>query len=142
MTTSKHVSFGAVCLVALVGCSSSNTGGGGASSATFTQVYTQILGPTCSVHHSGGAPSGNLNMSSQSLAYQNLVGVAASGPSCGGADPVPTRVVAYDHDGSLLWQKVMGLQKCGSQMPLGGPYLSSTQIDLIASWIDDGAQND
>jgi hypothetical protein len=143
MTTSKRISFGAACLAAVVACGSSNQDTGGAtSSATFTEVYTQIIGPTCTSHHSGGDPSGNLDMSTQSLAYQNLAGVAASGPSCGGEDPVPTRVVAYDYAGSLLWQKVAGQQKCGSQMPLGGPYLSSAQVELVAEWIAGGAQND
>ena len=144
MTPSKHILSCAAFLAAVVACGSGNedNGGGVTNSTTFTEVYTQILGPTCSTHHSGGDPAGNLDMSSQSLAYQNLAGVAASGPSCGGEDPVPTRVVAYDSAGSLLWQKVAGQQKCGSQMPLGGPYLSSAQIELIAEWIDDGAQND
>ena len=143
MTPSKYILLGAACLVAVVACGSSNDDtGGGTPNVTFTEVYTQILGPTCSSHHSGGDPSGNLDMSSQSLAYQNLAGVAASGPSCGGEDPVPTRVVAYDNAASLLWQKVAGQQKCGSRMPLGGPYLSAAQIELIAEWIDDGAQND
>jgi hypothetical protein len=134
---------GATFLTALIACSSNNgSGGGSEANVTFTQVYTQILGPTCSVHHSGAAPSGNLDMSTQSLAYQHLVGVAAQG-LCGDEDPVPQRVIAYDHADSLLWQKVMGLQKCGVQMPANGPpYLTTAQTDLIAEWIDDGAQND
>jgi hypothetical protein len=144
MTTSKHTFLGAACLLAVAACGGNNedNGGGATNNATFTEVYTQIIGPSCTGCHAGSDPTGNLNMSTQSLAYQNLAGVAASGPSCGGADPVPTRVVAYDYAGSLLWQKVAGEQKCGSRMPLGGPYLSSTQIQLIAEWIDDGAQND
>jgi hypothetical protein len=81
-------------------------------------------------------------MSTQSLAYQHLVGVAALGAPCSDEDPVPTLVVAGEHTASLLWQKVAGQQKCGNQMPLGGPYLSTTQMDQIAEWIDDGAQND
>jgi hypothetical protein len=143
MRTSRHIGSGAACLAAVLACGSNEDNGGDvARNVTFTEVYTQILGPTCSSHHSGAAPAGNLDMSSQSVAYQNLAGVAASGPSCGAEDPVPTRVVAYDYAGSLLWQKVAGQQKCGSQMPLGGPYLSSAQVTLISSWIDDGAQND
>jgi hypothetical protein len=43
---------------------------------------------------------------------------------------------------SLLYQKVSGMgipSTCGAQMPLGGPYLSSTDITTIQNWINGGA---
>ena len=44
---------------------------------------------------------------------------------------------------SLLFQKVSEANPpCGSQMPLGGPPLSSEQMTSIEEWINAGALND
>src|SRR5579863_9153830 len=87
-----------VLLVPLLGaCSDSNNGYTGVSDTpvpydanaptTWTQVYADIIGPTCSTCHnptgSGGA-LGKLNMSSADTAYTDLVNVAAAGSACGG----------------------------------------------------------
>jgi hypothetical protein len=138
----------ALCLVACGGGSSpeagSATGGSadaGATQATFTEVYTAILQPTCSpCHHPGGEGSFQ-DFSSQSSAYAALVGVKASGPSCGSSGD--TRVVPGNASQSLLFEKVSdATPPCGSQMPLGGPPLSSAQVTLIEDWINAGALND
>jgi hypothetical protein len=116
--------------------------GTGTSAATFTEVYSQIIGPICSGCHGDGtgASSGKLVMDTQADAYTALVGVAAAGAGC--ASSGETRVVAGDSASSLIWQKVsMTKPPCGSQMPLGGTPLSSAEVQLIADWIDDGAQN-
>jgi hypothetical protein len=112
-----------------------------AATAMFTQVYTMILQPTCSpCHHPGGEGSFQ-DFSSQSSAYAALVGVKASGPSCGISGE--TRVVAGDASQSLIFQKVSeSSPPCGSQMPLGGPPLAGAQVTLIADWINGGAKND
>ena len=122
------------------------TGGATSSGApTFTEVYNSIISANCASCHSNGHSgftSGMLDMSSQSAAYTNLVGVAAAGVSCGGGGR--TRVVPGDHTTSLLWQKVNakttgGTSPCGSPMPLSATTLSSTQVAMIAAWIDAGA---
>jgi hypothetical protein len=106
--------------------------------ATWTEVYA-VISSRCMLCHSGGMPSGGLNMSSKPLAYQNLVGVAAAGSSCAG---MGTRVVASDPDGSLLFRKVSEMMPgCGGRMPLGGPYLSSANVTLIRDWIAAGAMD-
>ena len=112
-----------------------------ATQATLTEVYTAILQPTCSpCHHPGGEGSFQ-DFSSQSNAYAALVGVKASGPSCGSSGE--TRVVPGSASQSLLFQKVSEASPpCGSQMPLGGPPLSSSQTTLIENWINAGALND
>jgi hypothetical protein len=61
------------------------TGGDGGIDATFTAVYTTIIAPTCSSHHSGATAAGALDLSSQAVAYTNLVGVHAAGGACGPA---------------------------------------------------------
>ncbi len=61
-----------------------------------------------------------------------------------GGSVVPGAVFkAGDHKDSILWEIVQpGTgQPGGNRMPLGGPYLTSTEIDTIAKWIDQGAKN-
>ena len=36
-------------------------------------------------------------------------------------------------------EKLDGTQDCGSQMPLGGPIFSATDLDIVRDWIDEGA---
>jgi hypothetical protein len=137
----------ALCLVACGGGSSSEAAsapGGtdsGGTQATFTEVYTTILQSTCSpCHHPGGEGSFQ-DFSSQSSAYAAIVDVKASGPSCGSSGDI--RVVPGNASQSLLFEKVSeATPPCGSQMPLGGPFLSSAQVTLIEDWINAGALND
>jgi hypothetical protein len=134
--------FVAVMLTAFGGCgsSSASVGSTGDGQATFTNIYTSILQPACATHHSGGASaSGALDMSSQALAFSNLVGVKAAGSACGTSGDI--RVVAGSPTESLLYNKVNGTQSCGAQMPLGGPYLPADEISLIEAWITAGAMN-
>jgi hypothetical protein len=143
------VALGALCLVACGGGSSAAAGSGAAvddgdaapAAATFADVYTEILQPICSTCHRPGGDGSFQNFSSQSAAYAALVGVKASGPSCGSSGE--TRVVPGNASQSLLWQKVSETSPpCGDQMPLGGPPLSSAQTTLIEDWINAGAPND
>ena len=101
-----------------------------------------------------------LDMSTQALAYSDLVGVAAAGAGAGtsgvtcaslGASveggPVLLRVVPGDATDSLVYEKVdakvLGVNPpCGSAMPLAGAALTSDQVALLASWINAGASND
>ena len=128
--------------------SGSGSGSGsssGAGSETFTDVYTTILQPTCSSHHTAGGADSFLDFSSKASAYASLVGVKASGPACGTneAGPVETRVVAGSPSLSLLYQKVsQSTPPCGSQMPLNEAPLSSADQVKIQSWIIQGAAND
>lgn len=53
-----------------------------------------------------------------------------------------TFVVPGDSASSLLFLKVSSSNPpIGSRMPFGGPSLSNADIDLIRTWIDEGAQN-
>ena len=59
---------------------------------------------------------------------------------------IPEVGVSFESTGlaAYLVKKIEGSGSClsGSRMPLGGPYLSSTQIQAIRAWIDQGALND
>lgn len=151
-SSSKALAGGVFALFALCsqGCGGSSSAGGAdtgsigddaAAPPTFTEIYVTILEPTCSVCHKPGGIGAFQDFSSQSSAYTALVGVKASGPSCGSSGE--TRVLAGNPSQSLLFQKVSEANPpCGSQMPLGGPPLSSAQVTLIEGWINDGALND
>jgi hypothetical protein len=93
---------------------------------------------TCHNPTGEGGTVGKLDMSSQSTAFTNLVGVAAAGAECSGKG---TRVVAGDADMSILYQKVT-TPTCGSMMPLGGAALANDLTDEIEGWINAGAKND
>jgi hypothetical protein len=147
------VSLLAIPSVLACSSSSSSSGGGGdggsgndgaSSSATFTQVYTQVISQKCAPCHTtsggDGVKFGMLDMTSQSAAYKNLVGVAAAGDQCGGKG---TRVVAGNPGSSIMYEKVdpSAASPCGAKMPLGGAALSTAEAALIDSWIAGGASN-
>jgi mono/diheme cytochrome c family protein len=125
---------------------------------TFTNVYTDIVGVRCIGCHkpgSSGVTVGMLDMSSQAAAYANLVGVTAkgigagtSGITCASVMPALVRVTPNDAANSLLFNKVHSKlvatpAPCGSPMPLPSTALALTaaEVDLVAAWINAGAQN-
>jgi hypothetical protein len=127
------------------------------SAATFTGVYTAIIGQRCTgCHRPGGSgvTVGMLDMSTPAAAYANLVGVnaqgtgaGASGVTCASAQRV--RVVPGDPDGSLLYHKVHSKlagtpAPCGSPMPLPATAapLTQAEVGLISGWITGGAPDD
>lgn len=57
-----------------------------------------------------------------------------------GGDHGPA-IVAGNADGSILIQKLNANPPFGARMPQGGPFLSTTEIDLIKRWINQGALN-
>jgi hypothetical protein len=136
-----------------VGSSGSSGAGSGSSGAamggmdagvpTFTSLYTTIFGSkTCLPCHStgGGVTTAGLNMSTKTMAYTDLVGVAAgAGGMCAGKG---TRVVAGSAATSLLIEKLGATPPCGAQMPKGGTPLTAAQIAEITAWINAGATND
>jgi hypothetical protein len=115
----------------------------GPAASTFTQVYTDIISPICVQCHNPqgiGVSMGHLDMSTQSAAFSDLVGVAAMGTGCSG---MGTRVVAGNAADSILFKKVDPAQPapCGAKMPLGLTPLTTAQADEIQSWINAGAMN-
>ncbi|MCB9780914.1 MAG: c-type cytochrome [Alphaproteobacteria bacterium] len=83
---------------------------------------------TC--HSAASAPSfGNLDLETDPCGA--LVGVTADGYAA-------ELVSAGDSSASVLWHKVAETGTYGDAMPPGGG-MSQDNIDLIATWIDDGA---
>lgn len=108
---------------------------GGVPALTFTQIQTQIFTPVCAkagCHAAGSSPSGLVLEAGQS--YGNLVGHPAAENSS------LDRVAPGDPDHSYIILKLRGDPSItGERMPLGGPYLTSDQIEGIAAWIRAGA---
>jgi hypothetical protein len=106
-----------------------------------------IMKTSCAMkcHAAAAKPDGGLDLSTQALAFTNLVGKAATGMPCLGKG---TRVVAGNSGMSILYSKVSSaMPVCGAQMPKGcgapgkAMCVSMADADLIKAWIDSGAPN-
>ena len=85
--------------------------------ATYTFLKSQIFNPTCQSCHgvSGGLTTGD---------YSSVLSKITTGNSAV----------------STLYLRVIGTS-VGTQMPSGGPYLSTEEKASIADWIDQGGSN-
>jgi len=130
---------------------SGSTGTGGAtngatdagSGPTFHQVYADVISTAClSCHVPGGigVTVGNLDLSTESVAYGNLVDQDAAGASCAGHG---TLVVPNEPGSSIFFLKVNvdDPTPCGAKMPLSAAPLSRSQADEINAWIEAGAKS-
>lgn len=117
--------------VGFVGC-------GPSVDATFSQVDTEVLGPSCafSACHGGANGQGGLVLDGTSEDYGRLVGVAST------ALPDEMYVVPSDPDASYLVAKLRGDAGIeGDPMPQGSS-LPEEDIALVIAWIEAGAAND
>ena len=108
-------------------------GGDATDTSEFTRIQQTVFTPLCTQCHQGsGAPLG-LRLDAGN-SYAMLVGVASV------EVPGLLRVEPGLPDRSYLVRKVEGSASVGGRMPLGGPSLPQSSIDLIRSWIAGGAQ--
>lgn len=101
---------------------------------TLTSLQQNIFGAICTNCHTGSNAPRGLRLDSEENTYAFLV----SRP----ADEVPEllRVNPGNPDASYLIRKLEGASNIvGGRMPLGGPYLSQTQINTVRDWIANGA---
>ncbi|PUA27890.1 MAG: hypothetical protein B0W54_15335 [Cellvibrio sp. 79] len=101
---------------------------------TLAQLQQTVFGTICTNCHTGSNAPRGLRLDSEENSYAFLVGRTA--------DEIPSlmRVNPGKPDDSYLIKKLEGTNDIvGGRMPLGGPYLSQTQIDLVRSWIANGA---
>jgi hypothetical protein len=108
--------------------------GGGGLAPTLSSIQANVFSVHCAVPgcHGGASAQFGLRLD-PGFSGGNLVNVA----SPRGAHLV--RVVPGDPDASFLIQKLEGTQPVGDRMPLFGPYLPQSTIDVIRQWIRDGA---
>jgi hypothetical protein len=116
----------------------------GPTAPSWTTVYTEVITPRCLPCHADatqiGITLGQLDMSSQATAFNNLVNKAATGPACSSAG---IRVVPGSPDTSVLYLKVDPEEPtpCGAKMPFTGT-ISEEEVEMIEAWIEGGAPND
>lgn len=109
-------------------------GGGGGGGVSFSTQVQPIFTTSCvnaGCHPGSGAP---FSLRSDN-AYANLVNVAATTGPCAG----DLRVSPGNAAASALVKRLEGT--CGVRMPIGGAALSQAELDLIKSWINQGALN-
>jgi methionine-rich copper-binding protein CopC len=112
---------------------SSSGGGTTPLTADFQSIQDHVFTPICSPCHSGAsAPEGLMLDAGHS--YNLLVGIASN------EVPALSRVKAGDPDNSYIVRKLQGGPGIvGSQMPLNQPPLPQATIDVIRTWISNGA---
>lgn len=140
----RTILFTVVCsfalLMAACGDSSTGTNGGGDDNGngedpppepTFENVQN-IFNSSCG---GSGCHIGERTSGVQLDSYDNVMG--SEGDQYG-----ELVVQEGDANGSPLVDKIESSNpQFGDRMPLGGPYLSSDDINLIKDWIDEGAEN-
>ena len=109
---------------------------------TLTQLQTQIFTPICSGCHTGiGASLPGVQNLTAGNTFSNIVGVASI------EQPSLLRIKPNDPTNSYLIQKIEGAAGIsGSRMPFGcggagNPCLDQATINLVISWVNQGALN-
>jgi hypothetical protein len=122
-------------------CKSSGGGGNGGGNnggpvdnPSFSQHIQTIFTNSCATSgcHNATASAG-MNLT-QGQAYGNIVNVPST------SEPNFMRVLPSDADNSYIIIKLEGRQNVGSKMPLAGS-ITSSQLQTIKNWINNGAQN-
>jgi mono/diheme cytochrome c family protein len=109
---------------------------------TLTQLQTQIFTPICSGCHSG---VGTSLPGVQNLTAGNTFASVVNVPSI--EQPALKRIAPNDPTNSYLIQKIEGAPGItGSQMPFGcggagNPCLDQATINLVKTWVSQGALN-
>lgn len=137
---------------------------------TWSSIYASVMFQQCVVCHgppndntdqNPSNPTGNIpgGASPEGLAALNMTGSDTTDTSnwafeshpalvnapaslageCGGEGRI--NVIPGDAAGSLMIQKMLGIQDCGGQMPLVGNLVAPSVVSVIEQWIDDGAAN-
>jgi hypothetical protein len=111
------------------------------ATVSFAADVQPILSGSCAFsgcHGTANAnPAGRPMVLAAGQAYDNMVGVAAV------ELPSMQRIRAGQPDASYVIHKLQGTHRTvggsGERMPLGSAPLSQAQIDLIRSWVANGA---
>lgn len=111
--------------------------------ATLSSIQNLIFDPKCAGCHSGDAPLGQLNLT-EGQSYTQLVERPAA------MDPDAMLLVAMGNaSGSFLIDKLRGSRLGteggadyrGQRMPVVGGYLNDVTMQIIETWINEGALN-
>lgn len=101
--------------------------------STWDIVYNDIFDKSCSCHFTSSG-AGELKMSNQELAYENIVDVVAF------EVPELKRIDPGYPDKSYLVKKLIGVDIEGDRMPRDGPpFLSDRRVEQVRLWVQIGA---
>ena len=108
--------------------------GGEKEPATFAEVETEILGLSCAFSscHGASAGAGGLVLTGEGD-LDRLVNVAST------VLAEETLVIPGDSENSYLVKKVMGAEGIDGDIMAPGTGVSPEQLELLRSWIDEGA---
>lgn len=123
-------------LLLAIGCA--DKGGDSGAPPTFTQVYEDVLQPSCafSTCHGGSNGSGDFGFTDAAEAYAALVGIESLD------SPGSVRVVAGDPDASYLVAKLEAAAGIvGDPMPPPSG-IEAERAQLVRAWIAAGALQD
>lgn len=139
---STFVSLGLMIIVAALGCDTMgnmNPPGGGLGTVSLANDIQPIFTARCSGCHRDGSTTSNSGIAIRLVEGQSratLVNQASV------LDPALTHVIPGDSANSLLFQKVASdTPPVGLRMPRNSSALEQAQIDLIATWINEGAMD-
>ena len=106
------------------------------SSATFSTIQKEVFNGSCALSgcHSGADAAAGMNLSS-GLAFNNLVNV----PSTSNTNFV--RVQPGNSANSFIIKRLRNIGESSGIMPPSGK-LSENAIQLVETWINNGAKND
>ena len=102
-----------------------------AAKTTFADIQQNIFNVSCISCHSGGQPTGGLDLS-EGASYDNLVNKKSNASSL-------NRVEPFNSSNSYL---IKALEGMGAPLMPPGIGLSQAKIDSIISWINRGAAYD
>jgi hypothetical protein len=131
----------AAAAAALAGCFSERLTEPSGGTVSFASDVQPILTGSCAFSGCHGTvnanPGGKPMVLAAGQAYDNMVGVAAL------ELPAMQRIRAGQPDASYVIHKLQNTHKTvggsGDRMPLGSAPLSQAQIDLIRTWVANGA---
>jgi len=101
---------------------------------SFKTDVEPLLAKACATCHNSNPQTFSLEVGK---AYASLVNVPALHPACSGL----LRVKPGDPDNSELTVSMTSSTCLPDRMPQGGPYLGTDQVDLVRTWISQGAAN-
>ncbi len=106
----------------------------GALTATLSSIQSVVFNDSCIGHHGDHATDADLDLR-DGQSFSNLVNRQSIQVALDLVEP-------NDAENSYLIHKLDGRAGIvGDRMPVGGPFLSAADIDLIKQWINAGAAN-
>jgi hypothetical protein len=111
---------------------------------TWSSIFENVIEPACgrTCHGPSGVDQREesaLDLSATDVAYDALVNAPVEGLACAGTGAASVRVAPGEPDRSLLLMKLESPSPCGDPMPSSTDLLPAVMLDIIRTWIEEGA---